>query len=139
MKDMKKDLKGILLKDLCSRLPYGVKASYYGAEEECECIDVIDGIYPFDNEVSIGQYALKVEAVKPYLLPLSSMTEEQIYNSPFGYETMDTIRKNKDWTTIEIDHDDYYELVDWFNAHHFDYRNLIEKSLALDATNLGIY
>lgn len=129
----------LLLKDLCARLPYKVKASYYGIEEECECVDVIDGIYPFDNEISIGQYALKVEAIKPYLLPLSSMTEEQIYNSPFGYETMDTIRKNKDWTMIEIDHDDYYELTDWFNAHHFDYRNLIEKGLAIDATNLNIY
>jgi hypothetical protein len=67
------------------------------------------------------------------------MTEEQIYNSPFSYGTMDTIRKNKDWTTIEIDRNDYYELVDWFNAHHFDYRNLIEKGLGIDATNLNIY
>jgi len=138
-KIMTQEEKELLLKDLCSRLPYGVKASYYGAEEECECIDIIDGIYPFDNEISIGQYGLKVEAVKPYLLPLSSMTEEQIYNSPFGYETMDTIRKNKDWTTIEIYHDDYYELVDWFNKNHFDYRGLIPMGLANDATGLNIY
>lgn len=67
------------------------------------------------------------------------MTDKQIFLSPFGYGTMDTIRKNEDWTTIEIQYDDYYELTDWFNKNHFDYRGLIEKSLALDATNLGIY
>jgi hypothetical protein len=124
---MTQEQRELLLKDLCSRLPYGVKASFYGMEEECECCDVIDGIYPFDNEILIGQYALKVEAIKPYLLPLSSMTEKQRKELTI-LKTYVSFNKNKE-----------YLLFDWLNANHFDYRKLIEKSLALDATGLGIY
>lgn len=118
----------LLLKDLCSRLPYGVKAQYYGEEEECECVDMIDGIYPFDNEVSIGQYALKVETIKLYLFPLSSMTEEQ----------------RKEWQSLMIQ--DFFgvlywtmESYDYLHKNHFDYRGLIKKGLAIDVSNLNIY
>jgi len=133
---MEKDLKDILFKDLCARLPYNTLISIDGNRYRMEEIrHALIGIDTYKTTID----DCDIEQVKPYLFPLSSMTEEQIYNSPFGYETMDTIRKNKDWTTIEIYHDDYYELVDWFNAHHFDYRNLIEKGLAIDATGLNIY
>ena len=37
------------------------------------------------------------------------------------------------------DTSDYISLIDWFNKNHFDYRGLIEKGLALDATGLNIY
>ena len=74
---MEREDKELLLKDLCARLPYGVKAKYYGSAEECECCDTIEGIYPMDDEIVIGQYGLSVDKIKPYLFPLSSMTEEQ--------------------------------------------------------------
>ena len=80
---MTQEDKELLLKDLCARLPYGIKASYYGAEEEREIWDEIEGI-TFDGYVDIGQYSLPIEHIKPYLFPLSSMTEEQ-YNEFFSY------------------------------------------------------
>ena len=73
--------KQLLLQDLCARLPYKVKASYYGAEEEMQTYDEIEGVC--GDYVEIGQYSLPIEAIKPYLFPLSSMTEKQKieYNS----------------------------------------------------------
>ena len=73
---MTQEDKELLFKDLCARLPYHVKASYYGVEEDRETWDVIEGI-TLDGYVDIGQYSLPIEGIKPYLFPLSSMTEEQ--------------------------------------------------------------
>ena len=77
--DINGNTKKLLIKDLSCRLPYGIKASYYGAEEECETWDKIEGI-TLDGYVDIGQYSLPIECIKPYLFPLSSMTEEQWNN-----------------------------------------------------------
>lgn len=72
--------KGLLLRFLCAMLPYGIKAAYYGVEEECETWDEIEGVTlgeDFGGYVDIGQYNLPIECIKPYLFPLSSMTREQ--------------------------------------------------------------
>ena len=121
--------KELLLKDLCARLPYGIKASYYGVEEECETWDEIEGITldeDFGGYVDIGQYSLPIERIKPYLFPMSSMTDEQY---------------KEHW---ELEHSGNMEhlsipALDWLNKNHFDYRGLIPMGLALDATNLNIY
>ena len=128
MNEKEKDL---LIKDLCARLPYGIKASYYGAEEECETWDEVDGIA--FGYVEIGQYSLPIERVKPYLFSMSSMTEEQ-------WEEYQKIRMI-DWVHGDINGTFINAglIVDWLNTHHFDYRGLIEKGLAIDATNLNIY
>ena len=120
---MTQEDKELLLKDLCARLPYGIKASYYGAEEEREIWDEIEGI-TFDGYVDIGQYSLPIESTKPYLFPLSSMTEEQQTN-----------------LTKFVANGIHGEniLYDWLNQNHFDYRGLIGKGLAIDATNLNVY
>lgn len=131
--------KELLFKDLCARLLYKVKASYYGTEEEREIYDEVEGIYPMDYEVVIGQYGLPIESVKPYLFPLSSLTEEQkqYLKNRFCYD-WDSDDPYSLWEyCIEIGDAD--ELIDWFNENHIDYRGLIEKGLALDATNLNIY
>ena len=123
---MKPEDKELLLKDLCARLPYGIKASYYGADEECETWDEVDGIA--FCYVEIGQYSLPIERIKPYLFPMSSMTEEQ--KNEYQYIT-------ERWMN-----DSSYSIsdsIDWLNSHHFDYRGLITMGLALDATNLNIY
>ena len=61
---------------------------------------------------------------KPYLFPLSSMTEEQ----------------EKEWLyTLSSDYHITYDTVDWLNKNYFDYRGLIPMGLAIDATNLNIY
>lgn len=121
---MKREHKELLLRDLCARLPYGIKASYYGADEERETWDEVDGV-AFDY-VEIGQYSLPIERVKPYLFPMSSMTEEQKLflkqqNWCIAISTSGTVE-----TTIEG--------IDWLNKNHFDYRGLIEKGLAIPVT-----
>lgn len=134
---MTQENKELLLRDLCGRLPYGVKASYYGADEECETWDEVDGIA--FGYVEIGQYSLPIERVKPYLFPLSSMTEEQ-YNEFFSYYhniEMDEVKASGDYLKAAYIGDD--AKYSWLNKNHFDYRGLIEKGLAIDATGLNIY
>ena len=124
---MTKEDKELLLKDLCARLPYGVKASYYGAEEERETWDEIESI-TLDGYVDIGQYSLPIEHIKPYLFPLSSMTEEQ--------------KKEYQYISDRWFYDTSYPIsdsIDWLNQNHFDYRCLIKNGLAIDATGLNIY
>ena len=140
---MTQENKDLLFKDLCARLPYGVKASYYGAEEECETWDEIECV-TLDGYVDIGQYSLPIEGIKPYLFPLSSMTKEQLF------EVQEILEKNE----IEIDNGflrivdsdrnviTYLEILavlEWFYKNHFDINDLIPKGLAIDATGLNIY
>ena len=135
---MTQEDKKLLLKDLCAKLPYGIKAFYYGAEEECETWEEIEGI-TCDGYVDIGQYSLPIESVKPYLFPLSSMTDEQkkeYYNLCFEEEREE--REYGEWITRVYYHNTI-ESIDWLNKNHFDYRDLIEKGLAIDATGLNIY
>ena len=117
-----------MLKDICARLPYQVKASYYGVDEECECIDVIDTICLNSTtpEVGIGQYGLPIEKTKPYLFPLLSMSEEQ------------EIECQQIKHSYHYD-DDSFVLFDWYDKNHIDYRGLIPMGLAIDATELNIY
>ncbi len=82
---------------------------------------------------------------KPYLFPLLSMTEEQkiecfkgtpLEIDKYGYiEVKDDSHGNSLYTDLEI----YLEVIDWLNKNHFDYRGLIPKGLAIDATGLNIY
>ena len=118
--------KELLLKDLCARLPYRVKVSYYGVEEERETWDEIESV-TLDGYVDIGQYSLSIEHIKPYLFPMSSMTAEQ----------------KEEYSNLN-----FYELgcfprteyaLDYLIKNHFDYRYLIDKGLAIDATGLNIY
>lgn len=136
---MTQENKELLLKDICARLPYGIKASYYGADEECETWDEVDGIE--FGYVEIGQYSLPIERVKPYLFPMSSMTEEQwkeITDIQIK-ESLKSIDSNNDYMSNPLLSIEDLKTIDWLNAHHFDYRGLIEKELAIDATGLNIY
>ena len=147
---MTKEDKELLLKDLCSRLPYKVKVQipdkHGGYTAVIESID-IDG-YITDSE---GE-CLEVEKVKPYLFPLSSMTEEQALElyKLFGIKLTDSIG----WDYIKINEvtgitfflrkgfdveNHLNKLIDWLLKNNFDFRGLIPKGLALDATGLNIY
>ena len=113
---MTQEEKQLILKDLCARLPYGVKVhiTHDWFYEEIE---------PYDRRLDcdvIKHLRANEYTVKPYLRPMSSMTEEEYQE--FGY---DVLR----YTPREFD---------WLNAHHFDYRGLIEKGLALEAPE-GMY
>ena len=134
---MTQEDKELLLKDLCTRLPYGVKASFFDVEKDY--ISIIEGIdiYKFIKDDS-GMES-EISDVKPYLFPLSSMTEEQ--KEEIEDKLIFPSNSNGGW--IEILYNDKYNipfwLIDFCNKNHFDYRGLIEKGLAIDCTNLNIY
>ena len=122
---MKQEGKDLLLRDLCARLPYGVKVESVfinpDTKEHKSC-----GIEVF-NATSLLMIRDGLGEFKPYLFPLSSMTEEQKAELSMLVVGVEDIFKS---FLIE---------VEFYHKHHIDYRGLIEKSLALDATNLGIY
>lgn len=143
---MTKEEKELLLKDLCARLPYGVKCIVtksrteegqkgdvgriaYVCLEGVECI----GDTPFFSE--FGYF-------KSYLFPLSSMTDEQYkeFNRIISWDgDIEEIRRGKFSFIGYIGFDYIYDTIDWLNKNHFDYRGLIEKGLAIDASGLNIY
>jgi hypothetical protein len=125
--------KELLLKDLCSRLPYEVKCKYY----DCSIGDFGEGtILGFErrDRFEIDGVCIRVDDVRPYLFPLSSMTEEQ------KKEFDQLIELELKAINDEIDHIQATAFeVDFYNKHHFDWRGLIPLDLANDATNLNIY
>lgn len=119
---MTQEDKDLLLKDLCARLPYGVMAKFGDSNPSkitsiTQCIDSDSWLVESEDE-SDGM-CCPINNVKPYLFPLSNMTEEQI----------------KEYMTIPSG----YRTIDWFNKNHFDYRCLIENGSAIDATGKNIY
>ena len=123
---MLQEHKELLLKDLCARLPYGVKflreSWNYEWDQELSVIEILEDI---DKDGYINKTKVyNVEDIKPYLFPLSSMTEEQQTN-----------------LTKFVANGIHGEniLYDWYNKNHFDYRGLIPMGLAIDATGLNIY
>lgn len=137
---MKQEEKQLLLKDLCSRLPYHT---------------VVHGEFPYSNGEKIvvdtkdekltisviDWFENGIENIKPYLRPMSSMTEDEkieltemldsedvdeagVYFSEGG--TLEDYQSQISWKLCDI-------IITWLNAHHFDYRGLIEKGLALEA------
>lgn len=121
---MKQYDKEILLCDLCSRLPYGTKVLC--TEISTKTVYKLEGVCVYYRDVPIvhlrdqGLINMPIMYIRPYLFPLSSMTEEQ-----------------KIELACIIDSD--YAQIDWYNKNHFDYRGLISKGLAIDATGLNIY
>ena len=111
--------KDLLLQDLCARLPYKVKIQCINSDNET----VIEELFTIGiEEDSFDCNLIEYVSVKPYLFPLSSMTEEQ----------------KTEWIYIDY-YADHHEAVDWLNKNHFDYRGLIPMGLANDATGLNIY
>jgi hypothetical protein len=137
----------LLIKDLSARLPYGVKALYYDYIEKKEISGVIDVIYTDhddgleDCSVGIGYWKLKLTEIKPYLFPLSSMTEEQKKEFPGEVSILNAFIDGSIYLSEdeELTPEDLIEIFDFLNKNHFDYRGLIDKGLALDATGLNIY
>ena len=122
---MTQEDKELLLKDLCARLPYKVYAQipdeYGGYTSAIESADIDGFVKDFEGALT------KLENIKPYLFPLSSMTDEQEeeYNDLNCYELGC------------LPHTE--EALDYLIKNYFDYRGLIEEGLALDATGLNIY
>lgn len=128
---MTQEDKQLLLADLGARLPYGVMCHGITYFDE-EVTDVLCELHSY--KCCYGLVGLMdecdIESIKPYLRPMSSITEEELEEfRRFGDHIRDAECK------IHIAN---YEQIDWLKAHHFDYRGLIEKSLALEAPE-GMY
>ena len=130
---MTQEEKELLLKDLSARLPYKVKVQIdfgehcikYGIDRYVD--DTVICVWPETFEVGVNDedQACDIEDVKPYLRPMSSMTEEEeaeyrkyVFCNPYLGE------KHLESTLM---------CIDWLNEHHFDYRDLIEKGFAIEA------
>ena len=119
--------KELLLVDLCGRLPYGVILSCCDTVgEKLTAIDTNPGIL-INNDYDIND----INEVKPYLFPMSSMTEEQTFERRSYLSSIEGRMVGMQGRAIYI--------IDWCNKNHFDYRGLIPMGLAIDATGLNIY
>ena len=122
---MTQEDKELLLKDLCARLPYGVKIEFtWWVMDEGTCLSTT--LEPDHIEQILNNEVCNAE-IKPYLFPISSMTDEQKeeYSNLNFYELCCFPRTE--------------EALDYLIKNHFDYRYLIDKGLAIDATELNIY
>ena len=114
-----------LLKDLCARIPYGVKCQCLGRVGTVRSIDTFGNT---EVEGFSGSIVIDVSHVKPYLFPLSSMTDEQqieFQQYLIAQSDVDVICSTQGY--------------DWLHKNHIDYRGLINKGPAIDATNKNIY
>ena len=122
----------ILLKDLCERVPYGVKINENTQGDFTVIGLTMERVFT-TCETEGCHNDFPIECVKPYLFPLSSMTEEQ-YDELY----IDSRVKNDSIDILDAPANDM-DAIDWLNKNHFDYRGLIPMGLAIDATNLNIY
>lgn len=122
---MKTEEKELLLKDLCARLPYEV--ILLSPNEKIT----------YQTDGNTAAEVLVEEGWKPYLRPMSSMTEEERkeIENIFLQDTQEIFKD-----PIEIRASSFYDAdaLDWYLKKHFDYRKLIEKGLALEAPE-GMY
>lgn len=120
---MTQEDKELLLQDLCGRLPYEAKvevtySKYSGSSLRARLCS--EGVNILDTNI-LGLFQQSEVYIKPYLFPLSSMTEEQ----------------KKEY--IDLLYISPARGIDYLNKYMLDYRGLIPKELAIDATNLNIY
>ena len=114
--------KQLLLKDLCARQPWGVKVQY---NNKVYAIDYVSTEYEEVKLNILDNYTVGISDIKPYLRPMSSMTEEE----GIEYLAID----NRAYTCpLDYAHIPASDRIDWLNAHHFDYQGLIPKGLAIE-------
>ena len=156
---MTQEERNLLLKEIGARIHYGVKILHQGWNYEwddelstLEKVIGIDGKFIYTKvinnngeEYTLSKHTISLYDDKIYLFPLSSMTEEQkiecfkgtsLEIDKYGdISVKDDLYGNCQYTDLEM----YLEVIEWLNKNHFDYRGLIEKGLAIDATDKIIY
>lgn len=144
MKTITRKNKDLLLKDLCARLPYGVKVQCLSHQISLKILSINpngvtwvtgDKGYPFEVDW---------KDCKPYLFPLSSMTEEQkneLIEMEWSFDNSTICNIVECFGTYRayVDHSCCSELVDWCIKNHFDIHGLIPMGLANDSTSKNIY
>lgn len=150
---MKKEDKDLLLRDLCARLPYGVKILHegwnYEWDDELSTVERVVGIddkFVYTKVINThngeeyrdDKHTISLFDDKIFLRPMSSMTEEERHEIQeiLGKDVeipddfihiIDSSRKSFSFIEIQA-------VFDYLSAHHFDYRGLIKKGLAIEAS-----
>ena len=143
--------KQLLLKDLCARLPYGVKATttsngWNGIYTITGCVN--DRIYLDCPVYDEDDDEWLVESIRPYLRPLSSMTdkekeelkniEEKYFGQALDKQIEEDLSSSHKVESRELEYFASSKIVDYLLRHHFDFRGLIPMGLALE-TKEGMY
>lgn len=129
--------KKLLLKDICARLPYWLKCEINGKVEILDSICDDDGYY--FNFIGEDKEGYTLDEVKPYLFPMSAMTEsikDEIYQETGLY---DIFEDNQIHIEVGTNFADVCKLFNILNKYHLDYNGLIPMNLAIDATGKKIY
>lgn len=139
---MKQEDKELLLKDISARLPYRICVEHTSGFRGI--LHDITVYFTYNEDNTIKDYLCytnffknepcKIEFFKPYLYPLSSMTDEQKEECHSYFDSGPYYGDN-----IHIPYFFVESLIDFYNKHHLDWRGLIPKGLAIDATGLNIY
>ena len=119
--------KQLLLKDLCARIPYHtfvqLNPGAYNKPETC----LLTGVHGEKIHLNVDSDPFRIDHIKPYLRPMSSMTEEEKEE----YEMLQV------YPGFKTNHTDLTGMYDWLNEKKFDYRGLIPMDLAIEApTNM---
>ena len=149
---MTQEDKKLLLQDLCARLPYGVQILYDSDKKfDSGLICQPYGLTIYNGRTCILAFGIvdpiEIDEFKPYLRPMSSMTEEE-FNAlkteiELEYEQLELTEWNDGYKTLEfylkeVPHYCVIKVFDWLNSHHFDYRELIKRGLAIEESE-GMY
>ena len=122
--------KQLLLKDLCARQPWGVKVQY---NNKVYAIDYVSAEYEEVKLNILDNYTVGISDIKPYLRPMSSMTDEE---KKEYYETTDKYTHRLYPNSADFsEHTEYSwttDTFDFLNAHHLDYRGLLPMGLAIE-------
>jgi len=141
---MTKNEKQLLIKDLSARLPYGVICKGINLD-----LDVTKDEDEYVNREVSGPLTkigydhctlgitkeCELSTIRSYLRPMSSMTDEEYkeYRKAGEGDTLDSAKALRLKAEGKCYISSWYRGADWLNAHHFDYRGLIGKGLALEA------
>ena len=132
--------KELLLKVLCAMLPYGVKCHFkYGSAESDIILKCIDGNIARFDYGWYGKFHVNIDPqyIKPYLRPLSSMTEKEMSElRQWGCLCMTPDNCVEDVGVYGAIHG--IPVIVWFISHHFDFCGFIKKGIVLEAPD-GMY
>ena len=141
---MTQNEKDLILKDLCARLPYGIKfpitvknpitsepIETTGTISDINRYGIVSFVWDYEGQEILVKNSLHIKDVKPYLFPLSSMTEEQDKE----YALLQTSPGKEGFLYVW----NCATMMKWLIENRFDYNGLIPKGLANDATGKNIY
>ena len=138
---MTQEEKDLLLEDICGRIPYAVIGKFKNSDQQIYGVfhDLLEGWQVF------GITSMEsIDTVKPYLYPMSSLTEkqeEELKNMYYSLVNRMFYYTERIFDRVPFGKMKYYpyQIEKYFNKHHIDYRGLIKRGLAIDASNSNIY